>query len=330
MVFYRRKVLLALVEVFGCSLPVLDCQLLLFLFCLRRGKNYYDFFPATSGPCSFLLFQDKDRLTTSGFLAPHECFVLNNAESYIQQIDSSDRAALYKLATEVGNTRGETLAQQVYADQPYYAPQNRITHKIFRVDESELFYYGMLNMSDIPALFTIGYEGLSIDAYINVLLANHVKALVDVRKNPLSMKYGFSKKKLSEYVGSAGLLYFHIPDLGVPSILRRDLHSDAAYQKLFTYYSHTILPEQTNALDTLYTLIHQHRRVALTCFEADYHCCHRHKISEYLAQDKNFETPVIHLDKTCTSPASIMYTSLNSKPLLSRHVNALYPAVGSS
>jgi hypothetical protein len=43
--FYRRKILLALLEAFGGSLKRTDCQKLLFLFCQRRGKNYYDFFP---------------------------------------------------------------------------------------------------------------------------------------------------------------------------------------------------------------------------------------------------------------------------------------------
>lgn len=38
-------------------------------------------------------------------------------------------------------------------------------------------------------LFTIGYEGISIDTYINKLLANQIKTLVDVRKNAYSNKW---------------------------------------------------------------------------------------------------------------------------------------------
>ncbi|WP_200885350.1 DUF488 family protein [Jejuia pallidilutea] len=45
-------------------------------------------------------------------------------------------------------------------------------------------------------LFTIGYEGISLEHYLNKLIRNNIKLLCDVRKNALSMKYGFSKSQL--------------------------------------------------------------------------------------------------------------------------------------
>ncbi|WP_348602891.1 DUF488 family protein [Bartonella tribocorum] len=42
--------------------------------------------------------------------------------------------------------------------------------------------------------FTIGYEGKSLENYLNCLLENNIKILCDVRKNPISRKYGFSKR----------------------------------------------------------------------------------------------------------------------------------------
>lgn len=42
---YRRKIILALIEVFGGSLPSTDCEKLLFTFCQQTCKNRYDFFP---------------------------------------------------------------------------------------------------------------------------------------------------------------------------------------------------------------------------------------------------------------------------------------------
>ena len=89
---------------------------------------------------------------------------------------------------------------------------------------------------ETSCLFTIGYEGLSIDAYLNRLITNQVAMLVDVRKNPISMKYGFSKMQLVNATAKAGISYIHIPDLGIPSRLRQNLKSVSAYQELFEYY----------------------------------------------------------------------------------------------
>jgi hypothetical protein len=54
--YYRRKILLALIEVFGGSLQSTDCEKLLFNFCQQTGKNHYDFFPYKYGPFSFLSY----------------------------------------------------------------------------------------------------------------------------------------------------------------------------------------------------------------------------------------------------------------------------------
>ncbi|TXT40925.1 MAG: hypothetical protein FD135_827 [Comamonadaceae bacterium] len=44
-----------------------------------------------------------------------------------------------------------------------------------------------------PTLFTLGYEGLVIGAFIARLQAAQVKTVVDVHELPLSRKKGFSK-----------------------------------------------------------------------------------------------------------------------------------------
>jgi uncharacterized protein (DUF488 family) len=125
-------------------------------------------------------------------------------------------------------------------------------------------------------LFTIGYEGLSISSFIDKLLANDICVLIDVRNNPLSRKPGFSKSAFRYHLESAGISYQHIPELGVPSALRKNLVTKDSYQALFDYYENS--------------------RVALTCFEADYHACHRHKITEFLSQEPTFMAKVVHLN----------------------------------
>src|SRR2546421_12288300 len=93
-VFYRRKILLASIELFGGTLSKTDCQKLLFLFCMRRGKNYYDFFPYKHGNFSLILSQDKNSLVASGSLAAHSDFQLKSDQSYLNQIETTDLRVL--------------------------------------------------------------------------------------------------------------------------------------------------------------------------------------------------------------------------------------------
>ncbi len=296
--FYRRKILLALLEVFGGSLAKTDCQKVVFLFCSRRGKNYYDFFPHKYGNFSFILSQDRSRLADLGFLTSHREFQLKNGYSYLHQIEKKDCTALYALVEEVGDLRGDDLIRKIYLEFPHYTSRSHIANKVLTQEEYELVRYAW-NKDTSPCLFTIGYEGLSVDAYLNLLVSNNIATLVDVRKNPISMKYGFSKTMLAESAKVAGISYIHISDLGIPSDLRKNLTSPAAYQKLFDFYSLHILPEQQEALERLKGIINDDGRVAITCFEADHQFCHRHKVTEYLKNEHNFQLPIVHLNSDC-------------------------------
>lgn len=298
--FYRRKILLALLEAFDGSLTKTDCQKLLFLFCSRRGKNYYDFFPHKYGNFSLILSQDRSRLADLGYLMLHNDFQLKGPHIYLEQIEKKDQNTLHDLVEEVYDLRGEELIHKIYLEFPHYTSRSQIAEKILKREEYELVSRHW-NSDRTPCLFTIGYEGLSIDAYLDMLVSNNISTLVDVRKNPISMKYGFSKKRLTEYTGVAGIIYVHIPDLGIPSDLRKNLNSPLAYQNLFDFYFSQILPEHTGALEQLKSIINSSKRVAITCFEADHQFCHRHKVAEYLRNDPDFNPPIMHLTKNSPS-----------------------------
>jgi uncharacterized protein (DUF488 family) len=299
-VFYRRKILLASIELFGGTLSKTDCQKLLFLFCMRRGKNYYDFFPYKYGNFSLILSQDKNRLADSGLLTSHSDFQLKSDQSYLNQIEATDLRVLRSLVSEVGSLRGENLIRKIYLEFPHYVSRSQIATSLLNVTEYEQIR-STWNSLDTSCLFTVGYEGLSIDAYLDILLSNNISILVDVRKNPISRKYGFSKTKLAEYTKIAGIAYAHIPELGIPSELRQGLNSEAAYRQLFDYYFSQTLPTQKDALERLKAIINDNGRVAITCFEADHQFCHRNKITEYLENDPDFHIPIAHLHKNCTS-----------------------------
>lgn len=315
---YRRKILLALLETFGGILTVADCRNLLLLFCQRRGKNYYDFFPHTSGPYSFLLEQDKTRLTSLGLLSDRNVFCRANQDSFFSQLLKEDILVLHDLLHEIGEMRGEQLTRKVYLECPTVASRSENASSVLSRSEYVAVQHTW-HKGTTPALFTLGYEGLSIDDYINILLVNNITTLIDVRKNPLSMKYGFSKTKLSNYLKQVGVSYVHLPELGIPSVLRQELNSTSAYEALFGYYRVHILPEQKETIERLKVIANAQERIVLTCFEANPQCCHRHEITNCLERDESFALPIIHLDKTCTCNAPSVYTTVtNIVPLSSK------------
>lgn len=68
------------------------------------------------------------------------------------------------------------------------------------------------------------------------LLESDIKLLVDVRKNALSMKFGFSKTLLKRYCNSLGIEYIHIPEVGNESYKRKELKTQEDYDDLLQCY----------------------------------------------------------------------------------------------
>jgi uncharacterized protein (DUF488 family) len=128
-------------------------------------------------------------------------------------------------------------------------------------------------MSASKHLFTLGYEGLDIDAFVARVRGAGVKAIVDVRELPLSRKKGFSKSAFRDALGAAGLEYFHVPALGCPKDIRARYKEDgdwARYTKDFLAYigGQDVIVRELVALSKT-------TAACLVCFEADYTMCHR-------------------------------------------------------
>lgn len=290
--YYRRKLLLALLEVFDGSLKRTDCEKLLFNFCQTTGKNHYDFFPYQYGPFSFLSYYDKRRLTELNLLKATDDFELKTAYSYLKEITPADKAELLKL--KASGLRGRNLIRKTYREYPQFASRSKIAVELFDTEEIKQIQFAW-NTDKKPFIYTLGYEGLTIDAFLNKLIANNIMAVVDVRNNPQSMKYGFSKKSFSDYIEKAGMKYIHIPELGIPSAMRKGLGNSVSYEKLFSKYESDLLPNQEEAKTQLRNLIAKYSRIAMVCFEADHHFCHRHTLIKNLEKEKSLPKPVIHL-----------------------------------
>lgn len=132
------------------------------------------------------------------------------------------------------------------------------------------------------SLFTLGYEGVCVDLFINRLKQAGVKMVVDVRELPLSRKRGFSKNAFASHLAAAGISYAHVPQLGCPKLIRNQYKADGdwgKYKKAFLKY-----------LETQSEMLVELARVArktpscLVCFEADFNYCHRSLVASSAAQ----------------------------------------------
>lgn len=128
-------------------------------------------------------------------------------------------------------------------------------------------------MASAHNLFTFGYEGLDIDAFVVRVLGAGVKTIVDVRELPLSRKKGFSKNSFQQALANAGIAYAHMPALGCPKPVRDRYKADedwAEYTKSFLAYIAT-----QDATVRELVKISKATTACLVCFEADYTACHR-------------------------------------------------------
>ena len=292
--FYRRKILLALLEACGGELNNTDMEKLLFVYCMEREINYYDFFPYRFGCFSFLSYQDKRVLTQQGYLSNVDNFKLRLKKSFAKDLEVDDRHFLIAFALRTRQLRGDALVRHVYLKYPHYACRSEIKNRILTDEELAMIDACQPEVRE-PCLFTIGYEGLTIDAYIDKLIRHSVAMVIDVRRNPISRKYGFSKTRFRSYLERAHMAYEHIPELGVASSQRKNLETAEDYHTLFEEYASTTLPRCEAELERISLLLNTHRRVALTCFEAEAISCHRHRITESLHRIENWNNPIVHI-----------------------------------
>lgn len=126
----------------------------------------------------------------------------------------------------------------------------------------------------------IGYEGLSVEALISHLRAEHVDVLVDVRLTPLSRKRGLSKRGLADALQAAGIRYVHDRRLGNPKDNRAayiDATSAAGLEARSRFRQ--LLGEGDGAAGVLeLAKLAERESVAVLCYEADESHCHREQV----------------------------------------------------
>ena len=289
-VYKRQQFLLSFLKELNEPLTATEMQKLLFLYLIKNQLFYYDFVPYLYGGVSLQAAEDINTLQAMSWLSDANEKIQYTGGELPQSMGLSLIGVGTPLSDQLPKVRGNRLVKLVYEQHPYYAINSRIAESIMDVE-------GMTRIKDVKErlkqtgqmLFTLGYEGIPIEQYLNCLIQNDVRVLCDVRSNPLSRKFGFSKNNLQKYLGNIGIDYVHLPELGINSEKRNNLNSDEDYQNLFKDYKSS-LSSHRECLNSLYQLLETKGRIALTCFEHEPLHCHRHLIRDYLKNTYEVDT----------------------------------------
>jgi hypothetical protein len=256
-----------------------------------RVTGSYDFVPYKFGPFSFLLYRDLDNLGKGGYIRP-ECeggsvHIEASAEDIVgvevAQLPQQLRLRIQRLADRHKARSLDALLGDVYARFPWFA---------MHTERKDLISTPLPGRPEPPvAVYTAGYEGDTVDGFFSRLLTTGIRRILDVRANPVSRKYGFARSSMNHIAESLGVRFYHMPQLGIPPALRKDLGTPEAYHRLLDWYE-TTLPGRSHAVAQAADHLQAEPSV-LVCAEKDPAFCHRGRLSKALAEFTGLE--VIHM-----------------------------------
>ena len=270
----RKRLLLRFID--SASKHPTRSQLMSWLFLLRQeqaqalgSSAFYDFVPHKEGPHSFQACRDIDGLQDADLLARHgPLSVPPPARDHLNHLMQLPRRAgkgVEAILKTYGLMTREQLLHEVGKRYPFYRQGNCWPMKPVQL-----------------AVYTVGYEGRTIDGLLKHLIRSGIRQLIDVRKNALSRKYGFAGKTMARLCSEVDIAYVHVPALGIPSTMRADLSSPTAYDHLFDLYEDTILACADDYIASVADLCNR-MPSALMCFEASANQCHRGRLALRLA-----------------------------------------------
>ena len=284
---HRQKALLMILQQVGSTAS--NLQMMKWAFLLSQetpshgGKTFYQFIPYLYGPYSFTLNQETDSLIRNGFLEKGE----NNAWNLTSlgkkldvNIPNNVIQDIHRVTNEYGKLSNQQLLNLVYDKYSWFTVNSDLPGR--RKKKRPIA---------TKAIYTAGYEGKTVDEFLNLLMKSGISRLIDVRFNPISRRYGFHKSTLTRLCGFLGIDYKHLPELGIPGSEREDLGSDAKYTSLFDSYRNS-LASREDALSNVSKLLKADPSV-LVCMEANPEFCHRNVLAQHLT--KSIDMPIKHL-----------------------------------
>jgi len=284
----RQRVLVHLLKQAGR--PVSKIDLMKWCFLLRNempsqgGPAFYHFLPYQYGPFSFCLYQEINQLVSDGVVDASgdnswQVFGRGDAADGLSNAVRDDAGRILRRFKEQSTSQ---LMDYVYKRYPWFTVNSKRKQHADRP-------VGPL------AVYTAGYEGQQVDAFLNMLMRNGIQRLLDVRNNPVSRRYGFHKTTLARLCGFVDIEYIHRPELGIPRVLRQRLKTQADYESLFAKYEADVLIDQAGMVEEVLRLVRT-KPTVLVCMESDPHMCHRSRLANVVSEGSDL--PVRHLEPT--------------------------------
>lgn len=137
-------------------------------------------------------------------------------------------------------------------------------------------------------LYTIGYEGKTLDEFLGELAAAGVESVLDVRAVAASRRPGFSKTALSNALAERGIGYRHFRALGTPSEGRAAARAGKVAEMRRIYAGQLETPEAGLQMEQAVEAAAE-KPSALLCFEAEAAGCHRRMLAERMLEQTQFE-----------------------------------------
>jgi uncharacterized protein (DUF488 family) len=293
--YYRRKVLLALIQKAGGRINKYRLQKFMFLMSRDQSEPTYHFVPYHYGSFSFESYADLRALVKHGVVveSPGE-WELKAADDFFATLKAEDRQLVERVEGQFRHLSEDDLIRYTYLKFPFFAIHSKVAATLLNKKEMAAVEAEKPTQVQMQ-LFTLGYEGLSVEEYLLRLIQNNVKVLCDVRRNAMSMKYGFTKSTLAKHCSYMGIEYVHVPNLGIESGLRKELKTRQDYMDLFEDYEAKTLPKTLGEQSSIVQMLAGKKRVALTCFESDHTLCHRSRVADALTQLPGWEPQLAHL-----------------------------------
>ena len=286
MVYGRQKILLTVLKK-ARGRKVSKLHLVKWLFLLKEEGDldpqgsFYDFLPYKYGPFSFLLYKEMVDLEKQSLIRVqnHDVVYTELADQYLKpSLPSATMRSIDRVLEEYGEMSQDEIIDYVYTRFPWYASKSELRAAASTEQP---------NCAMEPAVYTFGYEGLSIDATLDIFLRKHLKNIIDVRSNSFSRKYGFSSRELKRRCEDLDINYHHFPELGIAALLR----SESNREDLWKTYEEKILPRAPHAVEKAADLCRS-APSALLCFEKDPEMCHRRILAQHVS--RLTELPVYH------------------------------------
>ena len=133
-----------------------------------------------------------------------------------------------------------------------------------------------------PTLFTIGYMGMRLEPFLQVMQQRRIELVLDTRWSAWSRNDGFCQAPLCRALVSRRIVYRHRPDLGTSPELRHQQEADGDWAAFVAAYD-AALTTHSELLKSVAASAKEHR-VCLLCAEHEPEHCHRSILAERLAE----------------------------------------------